>query len=64
MNFRYKDRNTPQESYELCNQLPEQEYKRISAEICAEDAAEREEREGARTYAAYHVTERGQERCV
>ena len=46
---------------ELCNQLPEQEYKRISAEICAEDAAEREAREGARTYAAYHVTERGQE---
>ena len=46
---------------ELCNQLPEQEYKRISAEIYAEDAAEREAREGARTYAAYHVTERGQE---
>ena len=45
----------------LCNQLPEQEYKRISAEIYAEDAAEREAREGARTYAAYHVTERGQE---
>ena len=46
---------------ELCNQLPEREYKRISAEIYAEDAAEREAREGARTYAAYHVTERGQE---
>ncbi len=46
---------------ELCNQLPEQEYKRISAEIYAEDAAEREVREGARTYAAYHVTEHGQE---
>ena len=46
---------------ELCNQLPEQEYKRISAEIYAEDAAEREAREGVRTYAAYHVTERGQE---
>ena len=46
---------------ELCNQLPEQEYKRISAEIYAEDAAEREAREGARTYAAYHVTEHGQE---
>ena len=45
----------------LCNQLPEQEYKRISAEICAEDAAEREAREAARTYAAYHVTEHGQE---
>lgn len=46
---------------EMCNQLPEQEYKRISAEIYAEDAAEREAREAARTYAAYHVTERGQE---
>ena len=46
---------------ELCNQLPEREYERISAEIYAEDAAEREAREAARTYAAYHVTERGQE---
>ena len=46
---------------ELCNQLPEQEYKRISAEIYAEDAAEREAREAARTYTAYHVTEHGQE---
>ena len=46
---------------ELCNHLPEREYKRISAEIYAEDAAEREAREAARTYAAYHVTERGQE---
>ena len=46
---------------ELCNQLPEREYDRISAEIYAEDAAEREAREAARTYAAYHVTEHGQE---
>ena len=46
---------------ELCNQLPEQEYKRISAEIYAEDAARRAEEEAARTYAAYHVTEHGQE---
>ena len=45
----------------LCNQLPEQEYKRISAEIYAEDAAEREAREAARSYTAYHVTEHGQE---
>ncbi len=29
---------------ELCNQLPEREYERISAEIYAEDAAEREAR--------------------
>ena len=46
---------------ELCNQLPEREYERISAEIYAEDAARRTEEEAARTYAAYHVTERGQE---
>ena len=46
---------------ELCNQLPEREYKRISAEIYAEDAARRTAEEAARTYAAYHVTERGQE---
>ena len=46
---------------ELCNHLPEREYKRISAEIYAEDAARRTEEEAARTYAAYHVTERGQE---
>ena len=46
---------------ELCNQLPEREYERISAEIYAEDAARRTEEEAAHTYAAYHVTERGQE---
>ena len=46
---------------ELCNHLPEREYKRISAEIYAEDAARRTEEEAARTCAAYHVTERGQE---
>lgn len=46
---------------EICNQLPEREYKRISAEIYAEDVAEREAREAARTYAAYHVVENGQE---
>ena len=46
---------------EMCNQLPEQEYKRISAEIYAEDAARRTEEEAARTYAAYHVVENGQE---
>ena len=46
---------------ELCNHLPEREYKRISAEIYAEDAARRAEEEAARTYAAYHVVENGQE---
>ena len=46
---------------ELCNQLPEREYEHISAEIYAEDVAEREAREAARTYAAFHVVENGQE---
>ena len=46
---------------ELCNQLPQREYERISREIYAEDAANREAEEAARTYAAYHVMENGQE---
>lgn len=46
---------------ELCNQLPEQEYERISCAIQSEAAAQRAKKEDARTYAAYHVTERGQE---
>ena len=46
---------------ELCDQLPEQEYARISREIQSEAAARRVAEEAARTYAAYHVTERGQE---
>ena len=46
---------------ELCNRLPEREYERISREIYAEDAANREAEEAARTYAAYHVVENGQE---
>lgn len=45
----------------LCNQLPQREYERISREIYAEDAVNREAEEAARTYAAYHVTECGQE---
>lgn len=46
---------------ELCNQLPEREYERISRAIQSEAAAQRAEEEAARTYAAYHVTERGKE---
>ena len=46
---------------ELCNQLPEREYERISRAIQSEAAAQRAEEEATRTYAAYHVTERGQE---
>ena len=45
----------------LCNQLPEQEYERISCAIQSEAVAQRAKKEAARTYAAYHVTERGQE---
>ena len=37
---------------ELCNQLPQREYERISREIYAEDAANREAEEAARTYSA------------
>ena len=46
---------------ELCNQLPEREYDRISRAFLFLAAAQRAEEEAARTYAAYHVTERGQE---
>ena len=46
---------------ELCNQLPEREYERISRAIQSEAAAQRAEGEAARTYAAYHVTERGKD---
>ena len=45
----------------LCNQLPQREYERISCAIQSEAAAQRAEEEAARTYAAYHVTECGQE---
>ena len=47
--------------YALCNQLPQREYERISREIYAEDVASCEVEESARTYAAYHVVENGQE---
>ena len=45
----------------LCDQLPEREYEHISREIQSEAAARRAAEEAARTYAAYHVTEHGQE---
>lgn len=45
----------------LCNQLPQREYERISRAIQLEAAAQRAAEKAARTYAAYHVTERGQE---
>lgn len=45
----------------LYNQLPQREYERISREIYAEDVASCEAEESARTYAACHVVENGQE---
>ena len=46
---------------ELCNQLPEREYARISREIWEEDRMAREEAKAARTYSAYRVVEGGEE---
>ena len=46
---------------ELCNQLPEREYARISREIWEEDRMAREKAEAARTYSAYRVVEGGEE---
>ena len=46
---------------ELCNQLPQREYERISHEIWQEEVAARQADEATRTYAVYHVTENGQE---
>ena len=44
---------------EMCNQLPEHEYKRISAEIWQEKQREKQEREAARRIVVFHVTEAG-----
>ena len=46
---------------ELCDQLPEREYERISHESQSEAAVRRAAEKAARTYAAYHVMEHGQE---
>lgn len=46
---------------ELCNQLPEWEYERISNEIQNEARAEREAAEAIRTWSAYRVVENGEE---
>ena len=42
---------------EMCNQLPEHEYERISAEIWQEKQREKQEREAVRRIAVFHVTE-------
>ena len=46
---------------ELCNQLPEREYTRISKAIQAESTAAREREEAAQTWSAYRVLENGEE---
>ena len=48
---------------DLCNQLPEREYARISKVIQAESAAAREREEAAQTWSAYRVLENGEEWC-
>ena len=48
---------------ELCNQLPEREYARISKAIQAESTAAREREEAAQTWSAYRVLENGEEWC-
>lgn len=44
---------------EMCNQLPQQEYERISAQIWQEEQQARQEHEASRRFAVFHVTERG-----
>ena len=46
---------------ELCDQLPKQDYERISREIQEQARVEREAAGAARTYAAYYVMENGKE---
>ena len=42
---------------QMCNQLPEHEYERISREIWQEDQANKQAAEAARRFAVLHVTE-------
>ena len=44
---------------EMCNQLPQQEYERISAFIWQERQQAKQEQEAARRFAVFHVTEGG-----
>lgn len=41
---------------QLCNQLPQREYERISQEIWREDQANKQAQEAARRFAVFHVT--------
>lgn len=44
---------------EMCNQLPEHEYKRISEAIWREEQERKQVQEAARRFAVFHVTEDG-----
>ena len=48
---------------ELCNQLPQHEYERISREIWQEDQEKRQAREAEQKIAVFHVTENGESVC-
>ncbi len=45
---------------EMCNQLPRQEYERISMLIWQEEQRNKEEAEAGRRFAVFHVTEHGE----
>lgn len=45
---------------EMCNQLPRQEYERISTLIWQEEQRNKEAAESARRFAVFHVTEHGE----
>ena len=45
---------------ELCNQLPQREYERISREIWLEDQEKRQAREAEQKNAVFHVTQNGE----
>lgn len=45
---------------EMCNQLPRQEYERISTLIWQEEQRNKEAAEAARRFAVFHVTEHGE----
>ena len=48
---------------ELCNQLPQREYERISREIWQEDQEKRQAREAEQKIAVFHETENGESVC-
>ena len=48
---------------ELCNQLPSQEYERISAEIYRERMERDAEREANRRFSVFRIRENGERRC-